>query len=61
VKLPPRASAEEFHCRWKIRLTDERVDYAADPGDYVREHGLERDTDAEIVNDEAGKYARRVK
>jgi hypothetical protein len=35
------------------------VDYAADPGEYVREHGLERATDAEIVNHEAGKYSRK--
>jgi hypothetical protein len=59
TKLPPRASADEPHCRWTIRLTDELVDYAADPGDYVREHGLERDTDAQIVNHEAGKYSRK--
>jgi len=25
----------------------------------VREHGLQRDTDAEIVNHEAGKYLRK--
>jgi len=61
VKLPPRASADEPHCRWKIRLTGERVDYAAEPGAYVEEHGLRRETDAEIVNHEAGKYVRRVK
>jgi hypothetical protein len=30
-----------------------------DPGDYVREHGLARAGDAEIVNHEAGKYARK--
>jgi hypothetical protein len=59
LELPPRASASEPHCRWRIRLTDERVDYAADPGDYVREHGLARAGDAEIVNHEAGKYARK--
>jgi len=40
-------------------LTGERVDYSAEPGAYVREHGLERETDAEIVNHEAGKYSRR--
>ena len=40
-------------------MTEERVDYAADPGDYVSEHGLQRDTDAEIVNHEAGKYSQR--
>jgi hypothetical protein len=61
VKLPPRASEDEPHCRWKIRMTDSRVDYANDPGDYVREHGLQRDTDAEIVNREAGKYSRKCR
>jgi hypothetical protein len=59
LKLPPRATKDEPHCRWRIALTDERVDYAADPGDYVEEHGLQRDTDAEIVNHEAGKYSRK--
>lgn len=59
LTLPPRAHSGEPHCRWSIRMTDERVDYAADPGDYVREHGLQRDTDAEIVNHEAGKYSRK--
>jgi hypothetical protein len=58
-KLPPRASKDEPHCKWRIRLDSERVDYAADPGDYVREHGLARETDAEIVNHEAGKYSKR--
>ena len=58
-KLPPRVSKNEPHCRWRIKLADERVDYAADPGDYVREHGLQRETDAEIVNREAGKYSRK--
>ena len=58
-KLPPRATKDEPHCRWRITLTDERVDYAAEPGDYVRKHGLQRETDAEIVNHEAGKYSRR--
>jgi hypothetical protein len=58
-RLPPRASEDEPHCRWRIELTNERVDYAADPGDYVREHGLQRETDAEIVNHEAGKYSRK--
>jgi hypothetical protein len=47
------------HCRWRIQLTEARVDYAADPGDYVREHGLARETDAQIVNEEAGKYSRK--
>ncbi len=61
VKLPPRASPDEPHCRWKIRMGKERVDYAAAPGDYVHEHGLERDTDAEIVNHEAGKYSKKVR
>ncbi|MAG34077.1 MAG: hypothetical protein CL908_24625 [Deltaproteobacteria bacterium] len=59
TKLPPRASEDEPHCRWTIKLTDERVDYAAEPGEYVTEHGLERETDAEIVNHEAGKYSKR--
>ena len=59
MKLPPRASKDEPHCRWKIRLMQQRVDYAADPGGYVKEHGLERDTDADIVNHEAGKYSRK--
>lgn len=56
VKLPPRASKDEEHCRWTITMTDSRVDYAADPGTYVEIHGLRRDTDAHIVNHEAGKY-----
>lgn len=55
-RLPPRASADEPHCRWRISLQEEPVDYAADPGSYVHEHGLERETDVEIVNHEAGKY-----
>ncbi len=59
TKLPPRESRDEPHCRWTIKLTEERVDYAADPGDYVNEHGLQRDADAEIVNHEAGKYSRK--
>lgn len=59
LKLPPRSSPDEPHCRWRIQLTDDRVDYAAEPGEYVASHGLERDTDAEIVNHEAGKYVRR--
>ena len=58
-KLPPRASKDEPHCRWRIALTEERVDYAADPGDFVKEHGLQRETDGEIVNSEAGKYSRK--
>jgi hypothetical protein len=58
LKLPPRASAAEPHCRWTIKLVEERVDYEADPGPYVREHGLERETDRQIVNIEAGKYRR---
>ena len=56
IKLPPRADASEPHCRWRITLEDEPVDYAAEPGEYVREHNLQRETDSEIVNDEAGKY-----
>ena len=59
MKLPPRASTGEPHCRWRIAMADERVDYAADPGAYVKAHGLERSTDAEIVNDEAGKYSKK--
>jgi hypothetical protein len=59
-KLPPRASRDEPHCRWRIRLTDARVDYAADPGDFVRDHGLARETDAQIVNEEAGSTPERV-
>ncbi len=58
VKLPPRASSDEEHCRWTIKLTDSRVDYAADPGTYVEINGLKRDTDPQIVNHEAGKYHR---
>ena len=58
VKLPPRSSPEEEHCRWTIKLTDSRVDYAEDPGTYVEINGLQRDTDAQIVNHEAGKYHR---
>ena len=59
VKLPPRASKDEPHCRWTIELTDERVDYVAEPGGYVEKHGLRRETDAEIVNHEAGKYSQK--
>jgi hypothetical protein len=59
LKLPPRQSPDEPHCRWKIRMTEARVDYAAEPGDYVERHGLARKTDAEIVNHEAGKYSRK--
>ena len=58
VALPPRATKDEPHCRWTIRLTDERVDYAADPGTYVEINGLTRDTDRDIVKHEAGKYHR---
>lgn len=60
-KLPPRASKSEPHCRWKIKLTDQRVDYASDPGEYVKTHKLERETDREIVNYEAGKYSQKCK
>ncbi|HEX4428831.1 MAG TPA: hypothetical protein VHZ96_06140 [Frankiaceae bacterium] len=60
LKLPPRASADEPHCRWKITLTDENVDYASDPGAYVAEHNLGRVTDIELVNYEAGKYRRTM-
>jgi hypothetical protein len=59
LKLPPRGTPDEPHCRWKIKMTEARVDYAAEHGDYVERHGLERETDAEIVNHEAGKYSRR--
>jgi hypothetical protein len=59
TKLPPRASSDEPHCRWNIKLTNERVDYASEPGEYVKEHGLARETDAEIVNHEAGKYSKK--
>ncbi len=54
--LPPRASTDQPHCRWTIELTDERVDYAADPGTFVEVNKLRRSTDADIVNHEAGKY-----
>lgn len=58
IKLPPRADKSEPHCRWRITLTDGPVDYAKDPGEFVREHGLERDTDAQIVTvQEGGKYS----
>ena len=58
VRLPPRADSSEPHCHWRIRLTDEPVDYSADPGEYVREHGLERETDVQIVTvEEGGKYS----
>lgn len=61
IKLPPRADASEAHCRWSIRMTDEVVDYAADPGEFVKQHGLQRDTDAEIVTvQEAGKYQKQA-
>ena len=40
LKLPPRASADEPHCRWSIKLTDARVDYATEPGEYVEKHGF---------------------
>ena len=33
--------------------------YAADPGDYVKQHALQRETDAEIVNHDAGKYSKK--
>jgi len=56
-KLPPRTDKGEEHCRWTIKMMDEPVDYAADPGDFVRAHGLERDTDVQIVTvQEGGKY-----
>jgi hypothetical protein len=58
LKLPPRATPDEPHCRWSITKQDQPVDYAADPGDYVAEHGLGRVTDIQLVNYEAGKYRR---
>jgi len=58
-KLPPRADTSEVHCRWRISMQDAPVDYAAEPGAYVAAHGLQRPTDVEIVNHEAGKYAAR--
>lgn len=58
LKLPPRASSDEPHCRWRITLTDSPVDYANDPGPFVKEHHLERDTDEQIVTvQEGGKYS----
>jgi hypothetical protein len=57
LKLPPRRDANEPHCRWTIKMTDEVVDYVAQPGPYVEKHNLQRDTDAEIVTvQEGGKY-----
>ena len=35
------------------------MDYERDPGEYVEEHGLQRETDSEIVNHEAGKYSQK--
>ncbi len=43
AKLPPRASADEPRCRWGIKMTDKRVDYAAKPGEYGEKHGPARD------------------
>jgi len=60
-KLTPRASKDEPHCRWRIAMSEERVDYASEPGEYVSEHGLERETDKDIVNYEAGKYSQKDK
>jgi hypothetical protein len=56
LKLPPRASADEPHCRWRITLEDDVVDYDKVPGQFVELHGLRRPTDKDIVNEEAGKY-----
>jgi len=28
-------------------------------GDYVKDHGLQRDTDADIVDSEAGRYSKK--
>ena len=58
IKLPPRADPSEPHCRWRIAMEDEPVDYVAEPGQFVREHDLMRETDVQIVNREAGKYRR---
>ena len=39
-------------------MTDAPVDYANDPGEFVKAHGLERDTDVQIVTvEEGGKYS----
>ncbi len=58
IKLPPRADQSEPHCRWRITLTDAPVDYANDPGEFVEEHRLQRDTDVQIVTvEEGGKYS----
>lgn len=57
LKLPPRSDKNEPHCRWVIKMMDEPVNYVAEPGEYVKAHNLERDTDAEIVTvQEANKY-----
>jgi hypothetical protein len=40
LRLPPRSDPSMPHCRWVIEMRDEQVDYAADPGSYVTEHGL---------------------
>ncbi len=58
LELPPRSSPDEPHCRWSISLRDEAVDYLREPGEYVERHGLQRESDAEIVNHEVGKYRR---
>lgn len=58
VKLPPRQSPDEPHCRWRITLTDQEVDYASEPGSFVIDNGLQRETDVEIVTVlEGGKYS----
>lgn len=58
VKLPPRADRTDVHCRWVISRQEEPVDYVEEPGEYVAEHNLQRPTDVELVNYEAGKYRR---
>jgi hypothetical protein len=58
LRLPPRKQPSEPHCRWTIEMRDEEVDYAIDPGPYVVEHNLQFEKDRQIVNHEAGKYAR---
>ncbi len=58
LRLPPRSAPSEPHCRWVIEMTDQPVDYVAEPGAYVSEHKLQRDHDANILNYEAGKYSK---
>jgi hypothetical protein len=58
LKLPPRAALSEPHCRRKIRLSEARR-LRGGPGRLRARARLQREADAEIVNHEAGKYARR--